>query len=1057
MARIDLNIINRNSLENVWSADGGQLTEGDLDKVQEQRTDNSNALNSLPTPFARFFVAKEAFRRVSEEKRDPLHKQAGFAYRQMVSDILDVYELLFNRTYHENAWEGENVEKLEIVEWDSDENIKAIMNKMPQLGGSINTNYPSDIGEKKLYFVVYSKNGRNILLGCSSPYTGFVTPPDMDKSNIKVGGISTIRLAGAQYNNELHIRRKSGRGEYFRDIKMFDERDADFKNYMYKLFGADDVNKKFRCIQEYIRSFGATNTAIRSDYNIESAPVLTTDHNPLIINGLEIKRSNETDIDHFFTNTIIKVPYRISREHFRAVNYRNDDPKRDYDYLLPFKPEVFSLGENIDADLKINGNSVTAYLRYNGQEYKKEYVKDLATGYGKIFDLKIAKNNFNIGLFPNILSPKEAENNYFKLMVVAADEDRNAPDFNIDKISLSFFNNASQIAEVTPADEAKFGVRPAVVRSRQKEQGEESGTKFYELFGTSFNVIEVNILGNTGLLIPEWQHSKPTTDTYTYAVDLGTSNTFISRCQNNAANVLTPEQFKMDSQMASFMHEIPGNSQFPLIRRIEDSIFDKAKKQIKTEFLPAIIDGESYKFPIRTALCCPHIKKEIYNLFDSHNIAFFYEKFMANAGQDITTDIKWDKDDKLLRIFIRELLLIIKCDILQRNGVLEKTRLVWFSPLSFSAPAKDNIKKSWDKEAQDVLGIAATQINHYSESEAPYYYYDKAGYITDPQAVAVIDIGGGSTDFVYFKDNKPQLASSIHFGCDVLWDDGFIDFDNMRHNGIYKKYSDNKLQFNNRKDLEELNEQFKAVKSAGSKDVINFWLHLGKEGNCNILNLLSADFKPLFVYHFTSILYYMAQMYNVKGLSAPHTIIFSGNGSRYIDNFISSDDKIVKKIINIIFGEAFGGNNEVAIQLPEERKEATCFGGLYRPTNAEEIETFIYQGDYHEDKSVLYDTVENINRNFETLKKALLEKYKVLAELYNKVLQMLMNKQVLDSSSDTGKYIEAAREDMGTPLNRCYLKEIKDNEKYKDQPGIPYNDSVFFLPIIDRIFKMTNL
>ena len=101
MSRIDLNIVDRGIQGSNWIAEDTGLTPEHLDAVLEQKTDNSGALNSLPTPFARFFVAKEAFRRAMEEHISS-KKEAGFAYRQMVSDILDVYELLFNLKYHVN-------------------------------------------------------------------------------------------------------------------------------------------------------------------------------------------------------------------------------------------------------------------------------------------------------------------------------------------------------------------------------------------------------------------------------------------------------------------------------------------------------------------------------------------------------------------------------------------------------------------------------------------------------------------------------------------------------------------------------------------------------------------------------------------------------------------------------------------------------------------------------------------------------------------------------------------------------------------------------------------
>lgn len=1051
MARLDLSIIHRGTSSTSWTPEDVALTAEHLDDVMEQKTDNSGALNSLPTPFARFFVAREAFRRTKEEHINS-KKEAGFAYRQMVSDILDVYELLFNRTYHiNNTWR--NGEKLEIREWSMKENLDYIKKKMPILFNSINEYYKSDIKEEKLYFLIFTEDGKEKLLACSSPITGFVTPPDMDKAMIKKDGSSRIKFAGSQYDS-LHIRRKS-KGEYFRDILMFEQRDPEFKNYMYNvLFGSDEVNERFKAVKDYIFSF-QHDPEIRNDYMLKLTDVKTDQNDNLVINGLALKSSDEVDIMSFFTDTMIRVPYRISGENFAGMKFQNDSKERDYDYLLPFKPDVMSLfdGTEIASDAHIGKNSVKVFLHYNGKDYMREYSKDPILGQGRIVDLQAASISFDLGIFPNILSHKEQENNYFKILVVGADEDPEAPIFNIDEISLSFFKKNGTdlipIKEVLPEHDAQYGVEPAVVRSQQKTDEEESGTKFYELFNTSFNFLEVKILNDTGLLVPKWQKSKATNVTFTYAIDLGTSNTFISRCKNESDGKpdlsKKPELFKMDRPMVSFMHEVPEDRQYSYTKRIEDSIFPKAKNKIKTEFVPALIDGTDYKFPIRTALCGIHDKSKDPKLFDNHNIAFFYEKIMANDDQDVMTDIKWDKDEDMLRVFVRELLLIIKCDILQRDGDLDRTHLVWFSPLSFMGQTREIYQRIWNSEPTNILFIPNTQIRRFSESEAPYYYYKKMDYIADSDAVTVIDIGGGSTDFVYFKDNMPQMANSVHFGCDVLWENGFNDFANVKENGIYLKYADN-LRFN-RQDLEDLNECFKHVDAMKTKDIINFWLT--NEKHCQITRFLSNDFKPVFIYHLTSILFYMASMYKENGLAAPRTIVFSGNGSKYIDSFISSEESALKNIIDMVFKHVFGGEHNVNIKLPEERKESTCYGGLYRDPNAAAVRDVVYQGD----KSKEYEKVGDINTNFEALKLALMKKYKDLASLYREVLNMLKQQSIIDSMANTAKYVSAAEEDMGTPLSTYYKKQVK--EKYADE--VPYKDSVFFLPVINKIFNMTKI
>ena len=170
MGRIDLNIVDRGIQGTEWIAQNTGLTAEHLDDVMEQKTDNSGALNSLPTPFARFFVAREAFRRAMEEYKDP-KKEAGFAYRQLVSDILDVYEILFNVKYHRNnSWKSG--QKLELREWKKKENLAYIKQKMPILFSSVDEYYQTDIVEDKLCFLIFTEDGKEKLLACTSPLTG---------------------------------------------------------------------------------------------------------------------------------------------------------------------------------------------------------------------------------------------------------------------------------------------------------------------------------------------------------------------------------------------------------------------------------------------------------------------------------------------------------------------------------------------------------------------------------------------------------------------------------------------------------------------------------------------------------------------------------------------------------------------------------------------------------------------------------------------------------------------------------------------------------------------
>lgn len=105
----------------------------------------------------------------------------------------------------------------------------------------------------------------------------------------------------------------------------------------------------------------------------------------------------------------------------------------------------------------------------------------------------------------------------------------------------------------------------------------------------------------------------------------------------------------------------------------------------------------------------------------------------------------------------------------------------------------------------------------------------------------MIDIGGGSTDYVYFNANKPVSASSVHFGCDVLWSNGHSGFSNARENGIYKKYMGNLVWED--KDLSKLESEMETNKGCSTSDIINFWLSNSKDNN--IIDKLHDDYLPL--------------------------------------------------------------------------------------------------------------------------------------------------------------------------------------------------------------------
>lgn len=1035
MASIDLNIINRGTQGTEWTAQNTGIQASQLDKVKEQKTDNSNALNSLPTPFARFFVAKEAFRRVAEEKRNS-RNTAGMAYTRLVSDILDVYELLFNLKYHTNAW-GDST-KLVIKEWEKTKYMEELRNKVPILYNALNAYYKIDIKEDVLYFVVLEKNGKDFLLATSSPMTGFVTPPDLDKTEIISNNTPNIKMFGEQYQN-LKIRRKNGKGYYFRDIVLFDKRDSDFKNYMHELFcNANNLDSRYTVVRDYLRLFD-NDPEIVNDYKFKLDNIFTEYNTPLVINGLNLRQNDEVDINSFFEPSIIKLPYRINRDNFKAIKYERDIKERDYDYLIPLKGEALSyLEDGAEYECQIKKHSVLIKFTYNGHTYEKEYREE-----ENILDLGRNKQNLELGLFPNILSDTDEENNYFKFALTVADNNEEWTNLNITDVNIACYKKDDKgiyalIEEAPRISAAKSGLREPIVRSNSDML--QSGTKYFELFNSYCDAIQISIKGISGFVLPEWRKAKRTNDSFTYAIDLGTSNTFVSRTKNGSDEA--PEMIKMSEPMVSYLHEYENKSQYSEVHNIEESLFEQARTLMKTEFVPPFIDEDEYKFPIRTALCKAKAKVEAPELFNNHNIAFFYEKMMETDFQECITDIKWNEDEELIKIFIREMLLIIKCDILYHNGMLNQTNIIWFRPLSFTGKAKRCYEKNWKQLANEIL--FTDNVSCYTESEAPYYFFKKMDIIKNTDSVAIIDIGGGSTDMVYFNENKPISASSVHFGCDVLWGNAHNGFSNVKSNGIYKAFIDN-LNWKQNEEFRKLEIEMKQNSKSSTTDIINFWL--SNQDKNNIIERLQDSYLPLFVYHLTALIFYMAKMYKFKGYEIPRTIIFSGNGSKYIDNFITEDSKYIEEAIKYIFEQVYGDTQNIHVVLPSKRKESTCYGGLYRPKNAESVPETIYQGVDRE-----YANVGEMNAD-NSLQSDLIKEYKQLSNIYSKILDLFKKEDLVDNSIDLLRFKDIASSDYTEDLSTHYRSEVTEKFNTEDV----YNDSVFFIPIIDKVFALTQL
>lgn len=1061
---IELNIKDRGVSGSSWSTEGGKITKDDLDFVSEQKTNSNNALNALPTPFARFFVFKEAFRRVLEDKKKGTDN-AGQAYKRLVSDCLDVYELLFNLKYHRNHWKGKR--EIVIKEWESHDDLLKMKKSMPRLYHSIDSYYKSDIALERLFFIILRENGKDKLLATSSPITGFITPPDLDKKEYKIEN-NTIKteFVGARYEN-LTLQRKAvdkPRGHYFWDIQLFEDRPIEFKNYMFQLFNSAEIDDRLSIIQNYVKSFVDTDDDIRNDYDLELKPIESENNELLEYCGISICCSDAIDVRKFFTDSIIRLPYRISEVNFNCPEFSGNEDRK-YDYLLPLTIEAMTVldANNVNCKLKEKGggNKVVAELNYKGRTYSKTY--ELATvqaeGNGKIVDFeRYYSLNLEVGLFPNIKSKEIQENNYYKLMLIVADKNKSSQ-FDISSSNCTFLapnpeGKGNVVLEEEEGDSYNNGVRKPVVRTEQSDENACS-TKFYEVFNSEISAISIHLdiegAVHSGILLPRFHVAERQNNVFTYAIDFGTSNTYISK-RLKGSN-FEPVQLQMNDTMTSYLHAIKKSNQKSLVDLCEECPFEESLSYFQTEFVPPLIDGKRYRFPLRTALCKTKRESENPSLFDNRNIAFSYEKKRLVGDYKISTNLKWDENTIDTRMFIRELLMIVKCDALQSDASLKQTEIIWFYPLSLTPQLKDTYLEIWKEECERILGIPESQVKNYTESEAPYYYYAEKDVFESINSVAVIDIGGGSTDMVYFVDGKPQVANSIHFGCDVMWGNGYNKMSNARDNGIFQRYNP-LITFTNDSNVSELNaEMTKEGGTASTVDIINLWISNSDKskilGDKTFVQKIKEECKPVFLYHYASIIYYMANLFKTNNLVCPNALAFSGNGSKYIDNWISTDIETLTDITMIVLNHVYGIDiPRVQLILKDSRKESTCYGGLYRKESLPTPKAILFNG--VDDKQ--YENVKAMTDDFEngTLKRGIISKVTEFNRVYMEMLRYLVHKD--DLNNITTSVIE---NELKQGNDNAFEKNFKQEIRDKLDPDSKYKDSLFFIPIVDKVKDLT--
>ncbi|WP_133248480.1 hypothetical protein [Pedobacter yonginense] len=495
----------------------------------------------------------------------------------------------------------------------------------------------------------------------------------------------------------------------------------------------------------------------------------------------------------------------------------------------------------------------------------------------------------------------------------------------------------------------------------------------------------------------------------------------------------------------------------------ESNTRELVKMTVSNEFIPPIFlpgePGSIFNMPFRTAI---FQKKNIssFNLFGDLNVHFGYQKTeideTTNDYQEIVANLKWNisslKDlGSKYRVekFIEELCMLFKYKVLLNNGNPKLTKLNWFIPQSLSEASIGLYEEIWKEKVLKFLKAESVPKRVY-ESEAPYYFLERTGRIENNEAVLSIDIGGGSTDAMLFVNKIPRLGTSFNFAGNILWSNGYNQLENdAKDNGFYQKIKDLLKEVVERDQF--LGKSMKNYQNKSTDEIMNFWL--ANNDKTKITDYLKdPDFKIVYLVHFCSIIYHMAQLLKTNNYQEPTCLIFSGNGSKYID-FIANEQTL-GKITAFIFSKVFTKEiKQPQVILPlENRKEATSYGGIFKKQELD-FKSKSYLGttaDFEKaNRIITYNDVENN-----------------IIEIKPSIRQNIINMlDILQSLNDVVNFKSQLNIDFNIASVRKFIENQLDSNFDKGygirKEKISYDenvsDSLFFYPLIGVIFDLGRL
>lgn len=1016
-------------------------------QINDIASSNANSLSeptSIPSPFARIALAKEAFKEVAENG-----EKALASYQKIVSDSLDVGEIFF--TYEK--WR----DKVDIIEW-----------KYGRQGHSKDLTDDSDLKKMKQGHHQLYKTLKAFLENDAEFYNFDILESLYilkDKTTAKmIGATSPATMFFSSANNleDVDIQLSTDR-KAFRDIIPLHKRGWDYQKFLYTWMAANNENRLTKSgtaisiFSEFFKYLETEKIKINKNQEIDAlfhspASILDSAYKPIQAPDVEIVGKQLYQIkdygidslnnDDILEDSIFRLSGRINSKSFFGGNL-NDNAK--YSYLLPLKDETFKhfaltdLQDNKTFKIsEVSDNFVVATLiSSSGKKFEKKY---------KVRKSIIDLDNFDCILFPNIKFNDEKEA-FYRFGVFS-----NYNPSQRKKRTVEFYKKNTKIA-----------LNNNDIITRNTSDNQNSVCDIYSLNQQIFDRVKVNDGYFDGVLLPTLP-SKGNAEQFIFAVDFGTTNTHIEYKTNNGHNI-KPFDIEESEQQVEFL--IGKNDAYNIVADID--------------FIPKTVGGENkeFKFPIRTALSVVKQKKENQkvNPFTGANVVIPYEKRKIPGYNDILTQLKWESNEDEIKYFIDSLCYMLRNKVVINGGDLSATKLSWFYPLSMAGSRSKVIENIWKVSyAKYFLGenvnnfvdlqeetkrLLNKRLSYLPESVAPYLYYkDHKDYKDAINNLISIDIGGGTSDIVFVQDQVVKFVTSFRFAANSIFGLG------EHSTPVVSKYqAEIEKIIKSNDDNFQLETLYESITNTDNGDIASFFFSLSEHkmmqnADFSFNSILQRDSsqKLVFILFYTAIIYHTAHIIKAKKLPLPRHITFSGNGSRLLT--IVGEIEVLEELSKAIFEQVceknFSEGGLSIIHNTQTPKEVTCKGGIKAANNdyvqpqfnpivllGTDSNTFVKENDTYADIDI-----EEYSEKAKTEAKKFIS-FVIEDLLYKKYTKGVVPESFLKALSLDSQTLYIARnvlkndDDLKTFTINSVRRKLEKDDAYTTQ----IEESFFFYPI----------